>query len=573
MIDLDYSNLLNLIKPFRIQGRTDSTAFLHWFLVNIYRLERMQVDSIVCDGHGDKGIDGIYINDSEGLIDIFQSKIVQKSSKTLGDNQLKEFRGSLQQLTTDDGIDALIEHIGSPDPQKHKNLVQLKSLLEESRKYLVSPDYKIRGIFVSNAIKDDNADIFIKAISDSDNPILEVWDKTQISQMYVDSEKAIYATSELAFDIFGFDYSEYNVDNVARVVIAPISATDIVKMDGIQNQQIFDLNLRKSLGKTKVNKDIYKSIENLDEHKRFLLYHNGITIICGHLDTADTGKIKIKNYAIVNGCQSVSCLYAKKDIVTKDLRILTRIIEIKSDSELITNITHNSNNQNGIKVRDFRSNTATQVRIQREVNEKYPKYFYQIKTGEKPPNNKILIDNQLAGRILLVFDLQEPWRVQGIMKIFEDSHSKIFARPEVTGGRIVALFKLYEEIQKDVGKVKPDLFQGYQITGFMLFHLVSQVLLSDEVGQKYRQGPEFFCENVDEEKKFFQCIHMILGDLIIDLNGEFEEKGGESFDFKKVYKSQSQLKQLTNDILKAYQKVINRGRLKSFEELWNDGVD
>jgi len=95
-----------------------------------------------------------------------------------------------------------------------------------------------------------------------------------------------------------------------------------------------------------------------------------------------------------------------------------------------------------------------------------------------------------------VFDLQEPWRVQGIMKIFEDSHSKIFARPEVTGGRIVALFKLYEEIQKDVGKVKPDLFQGYQITGFMLFYLVSQVLLQDLV------------RNIDKNLKFFMKILM-----------------------------------------------------------------
>jgi len=66
---------------------------------------------------------------------------------------------------------------------------------------------------------------------------------------------------------------------------------------------------------------------------------------------------------------------------------------------------------------------------------------------------------------------------------------------------------------------------------------------------------------------------MILGDLIIDLNGEFKEKGGENFDFKKVYKSQNQLKQLTNDILKAYQKVINRGRVESFTGLWNDAFD
>jgi hypothetical protein len=77
MLDLSYGNLLNLIQPYKVSGRTESTAFLHWFLVNLYRLDIMEVEDIICDGHGDKGIDGIYINQNEECIDIFQSKIVQ----------------------------------------------------------------------------------------------------------------------------------------------------------------------------------------------------------------------------------------------------------------------------------------------------------------------------------------------------------------------------------------------------------------------------------------------------------------------------------------------------------------
>jgi hypothetical protein len=43
--------------------------------------------------------------------------------------------------------------------------------------------------------------------------------------------------------------------------------------------------------------------------------------------------------------------------------------------------------------------------------------------------------------------------------------------------------------------------------------------------------------SAEQEKYLFECIHIILGDLIIDLNGEFQDKGGEKFDFKQVYKS------------------------------------
>jgi len=277
MIDLSYANILKLIQPYK-EGRTDSTAFLHWFLVNIYRLERMEVDDIVCDGHGDKGIDGIYIDDNECCVDVFQAKIVQNDLKTLGDTQLKEFMGSLDQLKTKSSLISLTEH-----PNIN---TQLKNLLIAHGDKILSRDYIVRGIFITNARKDCNAENLIEAVAETVK--IEVWDKDKISRMYVSSEKAIRTTSELSLDVFGWNYSEHNVDNLARVVIASISATDIVRMEGIHNQEVFDLNLRKSLGKTKVNKDIYESIKNPEEHKKFLLYHNGITIICSHLDTRDS---------------------------------------------------------------------------------------------------------------------------------------------------------------------------------------------------------------------------------------------------------------------------------------------
>jgi hypothetical protein len=557
MLDLSYSNLLNLIQPYKVSGRTESTAFLHWFLVNLYRLDPMEVDDIVCDGHGDKGIDGIYINNNEELIDVFQSKIVQRENKTLGDSQLKEFIGSLDQLTTEEGLESLCSTSNQ----------QLKNLLIEHKETLISSEYSIRGIFVTNADKDSNADSLLDATASSIK--LEVWDKYFISQMYVASAKAIRATSELSFDVFGLDYAEYNVDNAAKVVIAPLSATDLVKMEGIHNQQIFDWNLRKNLGRTKVNKDIVKSIADQSEHNLFLLYHNGITIVCNKLDTSEDGKIKIADYAVVNGCQSLSCLYDKKNHVTRDLRILTRIIEVESNSELIPKITYNSNNQNGIKVRDFRSNTATQVRIQREIDKNYPQYFYQIKSGEGSKNCTV-IDNKLAGQILLTFDKREPWSIQSNNKIFDELYQTIFARPEVTGGRIVTLFKLYKEIQKDLNNIKPELFSRYQVTTFILLYLLGEALSTDEVGKEFCKKPESFCTTPCEEDNLFKCIHLILGDLIIDLNGEFAERGDKNFDIKKTFKSANSLKELAKEVLTAYQKLVNRGRVASFSQLWEN---
>lgn len=555
MLNLDYANLLCLIQPYMVSGRTESRAFLHWFLENIYRLDVLEVEDIVCDGHGDKGIDGIYINESEECIDIFQSKISQNSTKRLGDAQLKEFIGSLKQLETTEGIDSLVSTTVN---------TQLKRLINEKRDYLTSFEYPIRGIFVTNIEKDFNAESLIEAVSSSVR--LSVWDKALIAQMYVPSEKAIPSASEVSFDVFGFDYAEYNVSNVARVVIAPIAAPDLVKMDGIQNQQIFDLNVRKSLGNTKVNKDISKSISDPSEHTRFLLYHNGITIICSKVDTEEEGKIKIQGYAVVNGCQSLSCLYDSRNKVTQDLRILTRLIEIKPGSELIPKITHNSNNQNGIKARDFRSNSLIQVRIQKEIYQNYPQYFYQIKRGDDA-DQRIVIDNELAGKILIAFDSKEPWTVHQSYKIFDESHQKIFARPEVTGGRIVVLFELYREVENNLDDIKPELFGRYQMTKFFVLYLLAEALSSDEIGKKFCAKPENFYQNASQKTSLIKCIRPIMGDLIIDLNGELQESGGEEFDFKRTLKTQSLSRSLATKVITSHKKLIARERAESFSQL------
>jgi hypothetical protein len=558
MLNLDYANLVQIAQPYKVPGREEASAFLSWFLVNIYRLDIIEVQDIVCDGHGDKGIDGIYVNESEECIDIFQSKTVQNPGKTLGDTQLKEFVGSLKQLETPEGVQSMISTTGNS---------QLKNLLIEYKDPLTSSKYTIRGIFVTNAVKDSNAESFLTATSLTAQ--LKVWDKHLIIQMYVPSEKAIPATSEIAFDVFGYDYVEYNVSNTAKVVIAPVSAVDLVQMEGIENQQLFDLNLRKDLEKTKVNKDIGKSIDNASEHGNFLLYHNGITIICDKLDTSDEGKVKIQGYSVVNGCQTVSSLYRNKAKVTQDLRILTRIIQVNSNqTDLISRITYNSNNQNGIKARDFRSNTQTQVRLQQEINQSYPDYFYEIKRGDEP-EQRIVIENTLAGQILLAFDLKRPWAVQRYSKIFDDLHQEIFARPAVSGGRIVVLFDLYKEIEKDLPRIEPSLFGGYQITKFFLLYLLSEVLSDDQVGKAFYKKPEDFYKDTAQKENLLKCIHIILGDLIIDLNGEFKEAGGENFDFKATFKAPNSLRSLTNKVIASHKKLIARERAESFSQLWD----
>jgi hypothetical protein len=65
---------------------------------NYYRLEDFDALDCVCDGYDDKGIDGIYVDDNLDTIDVFQSKLLQNNSRTIGDTSLKEFVGTLAQF-------------------------------------------------------------------------------------------------------------------------------------------------------------------------------------------------------------------------------------------------------------------------------------------------------------------------------------------------------------------------------------------------------------------------------------------------------------------------------------------
>jgi hypothetical protein len=98
MINLDYPTLLDLFREHLNPKRSESASFLIWYLQNYYRLDEVEAVDCVCDQRGDKGVDGVFVNDGDSSITVFQSKINQKSNTTIGDASLREFAGTLTQF-------------------------------------------------------------------------------------------------------------------------------------------------------------------------------------------------------------------------------------------------------------------------------------------------------------------------------------------------------------------------------------------------------------------------------------------------------------------------------------------
>jgi hypothetical protein len=106
-INVDYPELLKLFPEHLTPDRSESASLLIWYLENYYRLDTLEAQDAVCDQRGDKGVDGIFVNDDDQSITVFQSTIRQDPHSTIGDKSLREFAGTISQFETPESIQNL----------------------------------------------------------------------------------------------------------------------------------------------------------------------------------------------------------------------------------------------------------------------------------------------------------------------------------------------------------------------------------------------------------------------------------------------------------------------------------
>ena len=136
MLDLKYPKLLDNFKEYIDPKRSESASFLIWYLENYIRLDKLEAIDSVCDQSGDKGIDGIYVNENEEIIYIFQSKILQNPNATIGDTSLKEFLGTISQLETSVKIDLLLKSAGDADVAKLIKRLEISKKIDDFLKII-----------------------------------------------------------------------------------------------------------------------------------------------------------------------------------------------------------------------------------------------------------------------------------------------------------------------------------------------------------------------------------------------------------------------------------------------------
>lgn len=554
MIDLTYPNILGLFPQHIAPKRNESASFLIWYFENYLRLDSLDAVDSVCDQSGDKGIDGIFLNRDANTIEVYQSKIFQKQNPNVGDKLLREFHGALSQLSNGKAIDNLIAAAGNAQVSLLVNRLELKRHLTE---------FELKGYFICNGEIDANGKAFLKSA-----PHIAFIGKSQLETTFVSSGRDILSTQLKSFDISGYDVTEYIVDQEHRAVIAPIKAKELVAMDGISNQAIFAFNVRGPLGKTGVNKDIARSIVDVTKHKLFPLFHNGITVVADSV-TRTAENIDVKNYYVVNGCQSLNSLFNNRKYLTDDLRVLTKFIQASPQSPLSEMITRFSNNQNGVKARDFKSNNIIQIRLQNEFKKLYgQKYFFEIKRGEDAGDLEV-ISNETAGQYLMAFDLKIPWATHRKYQIFEEKHSDLFGRPIVTADRVMLCHVMFTVINEEERFITNTLFAKYALTKFFILYIFRLIFEGGDQGSmEILESPEKIIRHPKTRDCFASAIRELLLEVITDLNAEIDQLG-EDFDYRGKLRDEKWCKEKAYEIAATHLKLVARGRMESFFTIYN----
>jgi AIPR protein len=551
-INVNYPGLLKLFPEHCSAKRSESASFLIWYLENYYRLDSLEAVDSVCDKRGDKGVDGIFVNDNDKTITIFQSKINQSADTLIGDAQLRAFAGTLSQFKNAETVQNLIASAGKG------HVATLAKRLDLVNKIST---HELQAEVLSNVDIDKNGSNFLKSHIN-----VAFVGKKALESTFISDERDVAVHAPVAFDIGGFHVTEYTVDTKTKAVIAPIKATELITLHGISDQSIFAYNVRGSLGRTQVNRDIVASIKDKRRHKLFPLFHNGITVIANELDI-DSGTLSVSDYFVVNGCQSLTALFDNKDNLTDNLRVLTKFIKMAPASPLAKQVTEFSNNQNGVKPRDFMSNNPMQIRLQNEFRKDYDgQYSFEIKRGELQGSG-VVISNEDAGLFLMAFDLKEPWGTHRKYQVFEDKYADLFGRPEVTADRIVLCQAIVEAIDAALPSIKNQLFARYRLTRYLFLYIARIILENDPLAEKILGNPKEFVRTDKARDHFRKCVAKIVGDVVVDLNAEVEEYG-DDFDYRDKLRDQVWASELSKKVATDHLKLVKRGRINSFQDEW-----
>lgn len=433
MFELIQQEIAN--NPFYQQNfANDGERFVAWYLRRVLLRDPVATRDDITDGQGDKQMDAVIVDDEERRILVIQGKFIGETQ--VDSTPLREI------------LSAWVRLQDLPTLQQDCN-ERLKRKLEAVREG-IADDYRVEFELLTTGILTDAARDDLRAFAER----LEDFDAFSATLQLVDSEVLETKLAEAeAQELPSIDHTIQLVPGqtletqlgAAKTVLTVLPLRECLRFPGITDGRLFRKNVRQSLGAAnKVNKAIRATIAG-ERVRDFFYYHNGITAICHSLryDPAK-GHLHVRGLSIVNGCQSLSTIFAASERVrspeASEAAILFRFYEIP-DRALADRISINTNSQTAVKPRDLRSNDKIMIGLRKTFETRYPDGAFLAKRGEERPADRDArktIDAAVLAKMLMAWHCQRPNVSYNEKRLF-DEHYRVLFRTGYAPASILAL--------------------------------------------------------------------------------------------------------------------------------------
>ncbi len=452
------------------------SVLLLWFLKNVYGLDDLDAYEFVCDGDADKGIDGLYLEAPEADEDIhtltlFQSKYPKRPTE-VGPNDIKSFVGSAIPFQTAGGLATLLK--GKVEPE----LLRLIKRYDVEKR-LRAGKLDVRLVFVTAGFLNKDASGQVRATNHKHGEgFLTVYDIDLLGGVCdaLDRVKPVEDTVNVACPK---DLRFLTKAGTRKVAVCSIKASDVVAWPGIEDRSLFDLNVRRELRRNRVRRELDRAISKAADHKNFIAFHNGITVVCEKLE-AKPPRLTITNFSVVNGAQSVIAFYAGRGSLTDDLRIMAKFVEVGPQNPVAREVARRSNMQNPVNARNLRALDGRQLIIGQQFEQDYPKIYYETRPDTKmPPGYSQSIKNDDAAQLVCALYTQKPWLAVKRLALFEDSYTEIFT-PDIGADEIVFADRVRQRVEAGKKRFPDDYQRAWALTALVAVYLVGQLMRTDD---------------------------------------------------------------------------------------------
>lgn len=354
---------LNIVESQRLK----SLAFVYLCVNTMLDLDADETFDCLTEGSGDFGVDAMHMTeevDGEFGVTLFQGKY---KATLLGENNFQE-RGILALINA-------IRHIFDPSAELGAINDRLMVKVEAARSMIrdgMIP--RVRAIACNNGLRwNDAAQSRIAAAGFGEQV---VWEHVNHDVLIgiLQRMKPVDATLRLEGRAVIEDM------NFSRVCIGRMPVTEVAALMRQHGEKLLERNIRRYLGLhgNRVNEGIRGTLHSVNP-SNFYFFNNGLTLVCNDfsyngLQNSDY-QVQVENLQIVNGGQTcmtilkaVDEMQAAGHPLPSQASVLVRLYKLPKDNvDIVLQITHATNSQNPVDLKDLRSNDSVQQQLELSI--------------------------------------------------------------------------------------------------------------------------------------------------------------------------------------------------------------